>query len=135
MSTTSDNAIRLEQVSLDDSTTASDSDMDSDHSRFLTPPRLVRNSHVDTATDYIHIFMKLQLKEDFEEEFFEMMKEYRAREDVQDALEDPENDLKEVSEDFLKTYGKKIWMYKGKHNKQDPKYKETLFKWKDDEDK
>jgi hypothetical protein len=135
MSTNSDNTIKLEQLGLDDSATISDPGTASDHSGPSTPFNLVRNGHVDTAIDYIHIFMKLQLKEEFEEEFFEIMKEYRSQEDVREALEDPENDLKEISEDFLKTYGKKIWMYKGANNKQDPKYRETFFKWKDDEDK
>jgi hypothetical protein len=134
MSTNSDDTIKLEQLSLDDSATISDLSMSSDHSALSAPLKLVRNANMDTATDYIHIFMKLQLKEEFEEEFFEIMREYRSREDVQDALEDPENDLKGISEDFLKTYGKKIWMYKGPNNQQDAKYRETFFKWKDDED-
>ena len=134
MSTNSDDTIKLEQLSLEDSATISDFGMTSDHSALSTPLKLVRNANMDTATDYIHIFMKLQLKEEFEEEFFEIMREYRSREDVREALEDPENDLKGISEDFLKTYGKKIWMYKGANNQQDAKYRETFFKWKDDED-
>ena len=133
MSTNRDDVIKLAQLSLDDSATISDPSTISDHSALSTPLKLVRNANMDTATDYIHIFMKLQLKEEFEEEFFEIMKEYRSREDVREALEDPENDLKGISEDFLKTYGKKIWMYKGTNNQQDAKYRETFFKWKDDE--
>jgi hypothetical protein len=135
MSTNSDDTIKFEPLSLDDSATIIDSGAVSDYSGPLTPLKLVRNSRIDTATDYIHVFMKLQLREEFEGEFFEMMKEYRSREDVRESLGDPENDLKEISEDFLRTYGKKIWMYRGPNNKQDPKYRETFFKWKDDEDK
>ena len=134
MSTNMDDAVKLKQLSLDDSATISDPDTTSDHSALSTPLKLVRNANMDTATDYIHIFMKLQLKEEYEEEFFEIMREYRSREDVREALEDPENDLKGISEDFMKTYGKKIWMYKGANNQQDAKYRETFFKWKDDED-
>ena len=135
MSTNRDDAINLAQLSLDDSATISDPSTISDQSALSTPLKLVRNANMDTATDYIHIFMKLQLKEEFEEEFFKIMKEYRSREDVREALGDPENDLKGISEDFLKTSGKKIWMYKGTNNQQDAKYRETFFKWKDDEDK
>ena len=135
MSTNGDNTIKLEQLSLDDSATTGDLSMESEHSEPPTPPKLVRNGNVDTATDYIHIFMKLQLKEEYEEEFFEIMKHYRSREDVREVLADPENDLKELSEDFLKTYGKRIWMYKGPNNKQDPKFRETRLMWKADEDK
>jgi hypothetical protein len=134
MSTNRDDAIKLKQLSLDNSATVSDPSTTSDRSALSTPLKLVRNANIDTATDYIHIFMKLQLKEEFEEEFFEIMKEYRSHEDVREALEDPENDLKGISEDSLKTYGKKIWMYKGANNQQDAKYRETYFKWKDDED-
>jgi hypothetical protein len=101
----------------------------------LTPLKLVRNGKIDTSADYIQIYMKLQLKGDFQEEFFEIMKEYRGREDVREVLEDPENDLKEISEEFLKTYGKNIWMHRGPNNKQDPMYRETYLKWKDDQDK
>jgi hypothetical protein len=135
MSNISNDTIKFEQLSLDDSATIIDRGTVSDYSGPFMPLNLVRNSKIDTSTDYIHLFMKLQLREEFEEEFFEMMKVYRSREDVREALEDPENDLKEISEDFLKTYGKKIWMYRGPNNKQDPKYRETFFKWKDDEDK
>jgi hypothetical protein len=134
MFTNSDDTTKLEQLSLDDSATINDPGMTSDHRALSTPLKLVRNVNMDTATDYIHIFMKLQLKEEFEEEFFEIMREYRSREDVREALEDPENDLKGISEDFLKTYGKKIWMYKGANNQQDAKFRETFFKWKDDKD-
>lgn len=100
-----------------------------------TPLKLIYNTKVDTSADYTHIFEKLQLKGDFYEEFFEMMKQYRRQSDVRAALNDPENDLKEISEDFLNTYGKDIWMLRGSNNRQDPKYRETFFKWKDDEDK
>jgi hypothetical protein len=134
MSTNRDDAIKPAQLGLDNSTTISDPGTTSDHSALSTPLKLVRNTNMDTATDYIHIFMKLQLKKEFEEEFFKIMKEYRSREDVREALGDPENDLKGISEDFLKAYGKKIWMYKGANNQQDAKYRETFFKWKDDED-
>lgn len=107
----------------------SDPGRPSEHDGPLTPLKLVRNGKIDASADYIQNFMKLQLRGDFQEEFFEIMKEYRVQEDVQDALEDPENDLKGVSEDFLKTHGKKIWMYKGPNNKQDPMYRETYLKW------
>ena len=135
MSTNTDAKVKLKQLDLDDYATISDPATLSDYSGDPMSFKLVRNGNVDTATDYIHIFMKLQLREDFEEEFFEITKEFRSREHVREALEDPDNDLKEVSEDFLQTYGKKIWMYKGPNNHQDPKYRETFFKWKDDKDK
>ena len=108
--------------------------MASTDSESSTAVKLVRNGYVDTAVDYIHIFEKLQLREDFEEEFFETMRRYRFREEVRDAFEDSKNDLRELSKDFLKTHGKKIWMYRGQHNKQDPRYRETYFKWNNDED-
>lgn len=135
MSTDDDDTVHLERLSLANSATSSDLATAPEYSGPHTPLKLVRNGKVDTPNDYAHIFTKLQLEGNFQEEFFETMKEYRSRADVKEALEDPENDLKAISEDFLKTYGKKIWMLRGANNKQDPKYRETFFKWKDDEDK
>jgi hypothetical protein len=135
MSTHNDDTVNLERLSLANSATSSDLATAPEYSGPHPPLKLVRNGKVDTPNDYAHIFTKLQLEGNFQEEFFEIIKEYRSRADVKEALEDPENDLKAISEDFLKTYGKKIWMLRGANNKQDPKYRETFFKWKDDEDK
>jgi hypothetical protein len=135
MSTNNDDPVNVDRLSLANSTTTSDLDTAPEYRVTPTPVKLVRNGKLDTPTDYAHIFTKLQLERSFHEEFFEIVKEYRCRADVKEALEDPENDLKAISEDFLKTYGKNIWMLRGANNKQDPKYKEIFFKWKDDEDK
>ena len=131
---TTSNTIKFEHIGRAIGATISDAGDVSDPRTPLTPPKLVRNGKTDTYTDYLPIFNKLQIKEDFEQEFFEIMKEFRSRPDVREALEDAQNDLKAISEDFLKTYGKKIWMLKGENNKQDPKYKEIFFKWNIDED-
>ena len=137
MSTSGDDSANLGRLGLADSSTTS-SDLatlsPSPSSGSHTPPKLVRNDRIDTPYNYGDIFTKLQLERSFRVDFFRIMIEYRCQEDVREALEDPENDLKAVSEDFLRTYGKSIWMLRGPNNKQDPIYRETFFKWKNDED-
>jgi hypothetical protein len=135
MSTGDDDSATLGRLGLANSTTSSDLTTASQSSGPHTPPKLVRNDRIDTPHDYADIFTKLQLERSFHVDFFRIMIEYRRQEVVREALEDPENDLKAMSEDFLRTYGKNIWMLRGPNNKQDPKYRETFFKWKHDEDK
>jgi hypothetical protein len=134
MSTGDDDSANVGRLGLANSTTSSDLATASPSSGPHTPPKLVRNDRIDTPNDYADIFTKLQLERSFQVDFFRIMIEYRRQEDVREALEDPENDLKAMSEDFLRTYGKNIWMLRGPNNKQDPKYRETFFKWKHDED-
>ena len=99
-----------------------------------TPVKLVRNVRVDSINDYAYIFKKLQLHPDFYNEFFQIIKDYRGRQDVRNLLADSEEDVKAISEDFLTTYGGKIWMKRGINNMQDQKFRETFFKWNEDEE-
>ena len=105
------------------------------HSGPLTPIKLVRNAKVHSINDYAYIFKKLQLTPDFYNQFFYVMNDYRSREDVRNLLADSEEDVKAISEHFLAMYGRKIWMKRGTNNMQDPKFRETFFKWNEDEEK
>ena len=67
--------------------------------------------------------------------FYDVMKCYRYGEEVRAWLEDADEDIREVSEDFLDTYGRKFWLRAGNSNRQDKKYKHFWFNWKDDEHK
>lgn len=98
-------------------------------------PKLVRNARFDRVYDYVYIFKKLQLSQAFYEQFFQTMRQYRSREDVRRLLADPDEDVTEISEDFLNTYGGKIWMRRGLNNQQDTKHRETYFRWNDDQER
>ncbi len=137
MSKNDDATIKFEPLSPSSCNTPSPDDTLSEPSPSSgpsTPIKLIRNAKVDSINDYAYIFKKLQLTPDFYNQFFQILKEYRSREDVRKLLADPGEDVKAISEHFLTTYGGKIWMRRGINNMQDPKFRETFFKWSEDEE-
>jgi len=143
MSNDSDNSIKLEalspllrsRTSIGDTLSQASTQSLSSSSLPSTPPKLVRNARADCVYDYVYIFKKLQLSQGFYLQFFQTIKQYRSREDVRRLLADPDEDVTGISEDFLNTYGGKIWMRRGLNNQQDTKHRETYFKWTDDQDR
>ena len=105
----------------------------------VTPPpqpqNLVRNTYIDSVTDYVHFFDELHIKEGFRYNFFDLMMEHLETEAIEEHLKIPEEDTMVISKSFPQKYGNRVWMRRGKNNQQDPLFRELSFQWKYDEAK